>query len=187
MNTPLAFPDHWRIFPSGAGASEPMPLPANPRQDRTRILIAEDDPVSREVLALRLDQWGYEVVVTRDGQTALAELRKPDAPALAILDWMMPELTGVEICRRIREADKSIYVILLSARSQKEDLVEGLQAGADDYLVKPFEKGELHARIQVGLRIIGLQRALAQKVAQLELAVRGSSSLPAGIGGAPLV
>jgi DNA-binding response OmpR family regulator len=180
INKPIPFPDHWRIFAAPGEKTEQLPV-REVQPERTRILIAEDDPVSREVLALRLDQWGYDVVVTRDGMSALTEMRKADAPGLAILDWMMPEMTGIEICRRVREAERSIYIILLTARSQKEDVVEALRAGADDYLVKPFEKGELHARIQVGFRIINLQRALAQKVAQLEIALGTSNALPGSI------
>jgi CheY-like chemotaxis protein len=168
---PLQFPDHWRIFPGTAGEPEAVPSLAPTSGEKMRILIAEDDPVSREVLALRLNQWGYEVTVTRDGAAALSELRKPDAPMLAILDWMMPEISGVEICKRMRESNKTVYIILLTARNRTEDIVEALQAGADDYLVKPFEKDELHARIRVGQRIIGLQLALAQKVKELETAL----------------
>lgn len=181
-SVPLQFPDHWRIFPGVAATNETLPTAPESGREKTRILIAEDDPVSREVLALRLNQWGYQVVVTRDGEDALAELRKPEAPQLAILDWMMPGVTGVDICRRVREGEKSVYVILLTARSRKEDIVEALEAGADDYLVKPFEKDELHARIQVGLRIIGLQTALAEKVAQLEAALaKTAEGMPAPI------
>ncbi len=150
---------------------------------KTQILIAEDDRVSRELLALRLDQWGFRVIVTRDGASALEELRKADAPPIAILDWMMPELSGIDICRRMREANKLIYIILLTARDRKEDIVEGLQAGADDYLIKPFHKDELHARIQVGVRIIALQRALSLKIEKLEDARAEIRALRAGDNG----
>jgi len=97
-------------------------------------------------------------------------LRKKDAPVLAILDWMMPEMDGLEICRRIREVDRVLYIIMLSARGSKANLLEGLRAGADDYLVKPFDKDELHARILVGLRVMGLQAALMERVKVLEAA-----------------
>jgi CheY-like chemotaxis protein len=187
-SAPLQFPDHWRIFPGPSGEAERLPTLTPAEGEKTRLLIAEDDPVSREVLALRLNQWGYEVVVTRDGAAALAELRKPDAPMLAILDWMMPEISGVEICRRMREVNKTIYLILLTARNRTEDVVEALQAGADDYLVKPFEKDELHARIRVGQRIIGLQTALAEKVQELEAALgKGAESEIKHDPNAPLV
>jgi DNA-binding response OmpR family regulator len=135
---------------------------------KTRILVAEDDPISRELICTRLGKWGYEVVVTQDGTEAMTALRKKEAPSLAILDWMMPGMDGLEICRRVREVNPFVYIILLTARGSKENIVEGLGAGADDYLIKPFDKDELHARIQVGLRVIGLQAALADRVAGLE-------------------
>jgi DNA-binding response OmpR family regulator len=189
----IHFPDHWRIFgpeaevqPSSAAAPQPerkaLLDPVSVLVEKTPILIAEDDTVSRELLALRLDQWGFQVIVTRDGASALEELRKPEAPPLAILDWMMPGYTGVEICQKMREANKAIYLILLTARDRKEDIVEGLRAGADDYLIKPFHKDELHARIQVGVRIIALQRLLMGKIEKLNAAreelrkLRGDSS-----------
>lgn len=105
---------------------------------------------------------------TRDGSEAMTALRVKDAPKLAILDWMMPGMDGLEICRRLREADRVVYVILLTAKGGKESLVEGLNAGADDYLVKPFDKDELHARILVGLRVLALQAALSERIAELE-------------------
>lgn len=135
---------------------------------KTRILVAEDDPVSRELICARLGKWGYEVVVTHDGAEAMTALRTKDAPSLAILDWMMPGMDGLEICRRVREASPSVYIILLTARGRKEDIVEGLNAGADDYLIKPFDKEELHARILTGLRVIGAQAALADRLTVLE-------------------
>lgn len=137
---------------------------------KTRILVAEDDPVSRELISSRLIKWDYEPVVAHDGLEAINILRSNDAPALAILDWMMPGMDGLEVCRRVREVENVVYIILLTARSGKENLVEGLRAGADDYLSKPFDKDELHARIMVGLRVIGLQRALAERVKELETA-----------------
>lgn len=138
--------------------------------EKIRILVAEDDPVSRELISSRLTRWGYEVVVTNDGTEAMTILRGDAAPALAILDWMMPGMDGLEICRRMRDVEKLIYIILLTARSGKHDIVEGLKAGADDYLIKPFDKDELHARILVGLRVIGLQTALTERVRELEAA-----------------
>lgn len=134
---------------------------------KTSILIAEDDRICREVLACRLTQAGYRVVVTCDGESAIQELRKPDAPTVAILDWLMPGMDGPTICKRMRDANRSIYLILLTSRTSKKDVVEGLDSGADDYLVKPFENGELLARVKVGFRIIGMQRTLADQVAAL--------------------
>ena len=110
------------------------------------------------------------MVVTNDGADAMDVLRGPDAPLLAILDWSMPRMNGLEICRRLRERNKMIYLILLTANGSKEDIIEGLRAGADDYLVKPFHSEELHARILVGLRVISSQETLAARVQALELA-----------------
>jgi len=160
---PLVFTQPW-----------PLSLPPEPRSGGkeappgTRILVAEDDAVSRELICTRLEKWGYEVIATDDGMEAIMALRKKDAPTLAILDWMMPGMDGLEICRRIREVDRVLYIILLSARGSKANLLEGLRAGADDYLVKPFDKDELHARILVGLRVMSLQAALAERVKVLE-------------------
>jgi two-component system, cell cycle response regulator len=129
-----------------------------------RILIADDDLTSRTVLRGVLVRQGYEVEVTTDGESALAAMTTPSAPSVAILDWMMPGLTGPEVCRRIREAasDKPPYVILLTVRGEKADIVEGLEAGADDYLSKPFDPAELRARIEVGRRMVELQARLIE-------------------------
>jgi len=137
------------------------------------ILIAEDDPVSRKVLEKLLIKWGYEVVVTCDGRQAWQVLQRDDSPKLAILDWMMPELEGVDLCRKIREKEstKTTYIILVTAKGSKEDIVAGLQAGADDYLTKPINCDELRARVQVGRRILELQNSLAGRVRELEEAL----------------
>lgn len=138
-----------------------------------KILIAEDDPISRRVLAATLDKFGYEVEVASDGAQAWAMLQREDAPLLAILDWMMPELDGVEICRRVRliPAATPPYLILLTAKSGKEDVVAGLDAGANDYLTKPFHRAELRARVQVGAHVLELQKNLAERVRELEEAL----------------
>ena len=138
-----------------------------------RILIAEDDLVSRKMLEATLARWGYEVVITRDGEAAWEALQRPDAPGIAILDWMMPGLDGVEVCRRLRarQADDPTYVILLTAKGNTADVVSGLQAGADDYVVKPFDREELRARLQAGIRIVTLQTALSLRVRELEEAM----------------
>jgi DNA-binding response OmpR family regulator len=148
----------------------PLSLPPEPRAHppegstpKTRILVAEDDPISRELISARLKSWGYEPVIAQNGTEAIMALRKPDAPTLVILDWMMPGMDGLEICRRMREVDRQLYVILLTARGGKENLLEGLTAGADDYLVKPFDKDELQARILVGLRVMAMHSALARR------------------------
>lgn len=134
-----------------------------PRRER-RILIAEDDPVSRRLLQAFLAKWGYEVVSAVDGAEAASLLEKQDAPALAILDWMMPGVEGPEVCKRLRmHTDRPYtYVLLLTARSQKEDLLRGLESGADDYLTKPFDAQELRARLHVGQRILALESNLIE-------------------------
>ena len=137
---------------------------------KIRILVAEDDPVSRTLISTRLEKWGYEAVVANDGAEAMALLRRRDAPTLAILDWSMPQMDGLEICRRLREADRLAYVIMLTARSSNENMIEGLRGGADEYLVKPFDPEQLQTRILVGLRVMALQETLAARVRQLEAA-----------------
>jgi phosphoserine phosphatase RsbU/P len=135
-----------------------------------RILIAEDDATSRLVLVTVLKKWGHEVVVTCDGDQAWEALQAEDVPALAILDRMMPGVDGTELCKRARELDRAnpLYVILLTALGRKEDIVEGLEAGANDYVTKPFSNEELQARIHVAQRIIELQSALSERIEDLE-------------------
>ena len=135
------------------------------------IVIADDDPVSRELVSSTVTKWGFRAVVTQDGREAMAAIRAEEGPVVAILDWMMPGMDGLQVCKRVRETEKPVHIILLTVRAGKENLVEALEAGADDYLVKPFDKSELHARIHVGMRIISLQDALSSKVAELEKAV----------------
>jgi CheY-like chemotaxis protein len=138
-----------------------------------KILIAEDEPVSRRIIQSLVGKWGYEVVVTENGMEAWEALQREKGPLLAILDWMMPGMDGVEICRKVRQkADfKPVYIILLTARDHKEELAAGLRAGADDYITKPFDVRELRARIQVGQRVLVLQHALACRVKELEVAL----------------
>src|SRR5580692_11710582 len=129
-----------------------------------RILIADDSIVSRHLLDATLRKWGYEVVVACDGVEAWNVLQTEDAPKLAILDWVMPGLTGPEVCRRVREnakeKDTYTYILLLTSKSLKEDLIEGMESGADDYITKPFDQHELKVRLRSGTRIIDLQREL---------------------------
>lgn len=138
-----------------------------------RILIAEDDPVSCRVLTAHLTKWGHEVVVTRNGVEAFQTLQENGAPLLAILDWMMPGMDGAEICRQLRKDNNgsSVYIILLTSLNRKEDLIQGLEAGADDYLTKPFDQHELRMRLQAGARIMDLQNSLRQRVSELEEAI----------------
>ena len=123
-----------------------------------RILIADDDRMSTMMLGRTLEQWGFEVVVVHDGAAAWECIIGETPPALAIVDWMMPGLDGIELCRRIRATPPRapVYVILLTGRTSRQDLVASLEAGADDYLTKPFDPDELRARIHVGQRTLGL-------------------------------
>jgi two-component system, cell cycle response regulator len=127
-----------------------------------KILIADDSIVSRHLLEATLRKWGYDVMVACDGAEALELLQREDAPNLIILDWMMPGMTGVEVCRRIRERDSEpyTYILLLTSKSQKEDLIEGMEAGADDYITKPFDQNELQVRLRAGNRLVDLQAQL---------------------------
>lgn len=138
-----------------------------------RILIAEDDPVSRAALTHTLSGWGHEVIVTCDGLAAWTELQRDTAPKLALLDWMMPHVDGAEVCRRTQALARSepTYLMLVTGRQQKADIVAGLESGANDYVVKPFDRQELKSRIGVGQRVVELQRDLAHRVRQLEQAL----------------
>jgi phosphoserine phosphatase RsbU/P len=141
--------------------------------ERVRVLVADDDPVSRRLIQATLESWGHPVTVAQDGDIAWATLASPDAPRMAILDWMMPGMDGPEICRKARAGVQTagFYLILLSARDTRQDLLAGLEAGANDYLTKPFDQNELRARVGVGLRILELQKKLANRVIELELAM----------------
>jgi two-component system cell cycle response regulator len=149
-----------------------------------RILIADDSVVSRHLLDASLRKWGYDVVVACDGVEAWDYLQKDDAPKLAILDWVMPGLTGPEVCAKVREQAKTgknseyTYILLLTSKSLKEDLIEGMEAGADDYLTKPFDQHELQVRLRAGTRIIDLERALVEaREALREQATKDSLTL----------
>lgn len=126
------------------------------------ILVAEDDMIFRRLLEAALTGWGYRVTLARDGNEAWRALQSTDRPQLAILDWMMPGLEGIEVCRRLRasEGGMYVYVLLLTAKERKQDLVEGLRAGADDFLSKPFDHVELEARLRTGRRIVELEQRL---------------------------
>ncbi len=139
-----------------------------------KILVAEDDRVARRMLETVLAEWGYEVTAVADGVEALRELTRADAPQLAILDWIMPGLDGGEVCRRLRAEPNArlLYLIMLTVKSSRADVIAGLRAGADDYIAKPFDPGELEARLQVGRRMLSLERSLAARVGQLEDALR---------------
>ncbi len=134
-----------------------------------RALIAEDDAVSRRLLEATLVGLGYDVVSVEDGARAWDILRVEDGIQLAVLDWMMPGHDGIEVCRRLRQRGGAyVYVILLTAKDRTEDVVIGLDAGADDYVTKPFDPQELRSRLRAGERIVRLESGLAQKVRELE-------------------
>jgi diguanylate cyclase (GGDEF)-like protein len=129
-----------------------------------KILIAEDDFTSRSILTAVLKKWGFDPVVAEDGGAAWDVLQRPDAPRLILLDWNMPGMDGLEICRRLREigSGNPPYVILLTARDKKSDIVAGLKAGANDYVAKPYDNEELQARIRVGQRMLEMQSRLLE-------------------------
>jgi CheY-like chemotaxis protein len=137
------------------------------------VLIAEDEAASRRLLEATLRRWGHEVVVTVDGDAAWAALQRSDAPSVAILDWVMPGVEGVEICRRLhaRGSTTPPYLILLTANSERANVILGLEAGADDFMGKPFDPDELRARLIVAMRVVELRRKLAERVRELEEAI----------------
>jgi two-component system, cell cycle response regulator len=130
-----------------------------PGSSCNRVLVAEDDAMFRRILENWLGHWGYQVTLAEDGARAWAILQQDLPPQLLILDWMMPALSGLELCRMVRERDQIPYqyILLATAKDAKQDLVRGLEAGADDYLTKPFDKSELRARLRAGNRILTLQ------------------------------
>jgi diguanylate cyclase (GGDEF)-like protein len=140
-----------------------------------RILVAEDDPVSLRLLQAFLVEWGYQVTSVTDGEKALAVLQTPESPRLAILDWTMPGMDGIEVCREVRKRNKRpyIYILMLTAKAKKQDIVEGLESGADDYLIKPYDAHELRARLRAGRRILDLQEQLvsAHRLIEAEMSV----------------
>ena len=137
-----------------------------------RILIAEDDSISRKLIERSLQRLGFDSITAKNGEEAWRILNQPDSPSMAILDWMMPGMSGPEVCRRVREAahesddHRYKYLILLTAKSKQSDVSEGLRSGADDYLTKPFDLMELQCRLDVGKRVLALNRALEGKIEQ---------------------
>jgi signal transduction histidine kinase len=146
-----------------------------------KILIADDNHFYRCTLQATLTEWGYETQAVKDGKEAWEVLSRPEAPRMAILDWVMPGLDGAEVCRRVRtlKREEPTYLILLTARDGMENIITGLESGADDYMSKPFNREELRARLQVGMRIVGLQESLAARVTELEQALSGAQKLEA--------
>ncbi len=129
------------------------------------ILIAEDDVTTRTMLQAVLTKWGYEVIPAENGKEAFQKLLENDAPKLAVLDWEMPEMDGIELCRRLRQQERKapLYLILLTSRGEAGDIVQGLEAGADDYIAKPYDTTELQARVNVGRRMIALQNEMQKR------------------------
>ena len=127
-----------------------------------KVLIAEDDSVSSKILERYMTKWGYKIVITKNGEEAWQVIQDDKKISLAILDWMMPEIEGVELCRKIRQEkkEKYLYIILLTSKDRQEDIIEGFNAGADDYITKPFKYLELKARLKTGKRIIELTNKL---------------------------
>jgi DNA-binding response OmpR family regulator len=144
-----------------------------------QVLIAEDDRVTGEILARTLRRWNYEAIVVSDGEQAWERLRTAAEPTLAILDWMMPKMDGPDVCRRVRSelALANMYLLLVTARESRADVVAGLDAGADDYIIKPFDPEELRARVQVGIRVLTLQQKLAERVEELQTALSNVKQL----------
>jgi diguanylate cyclase (GGDEF)-like protein len=132
-----------------------------------KILIADDDPISRRLLEAALSEWGYDVLVTSEGSEAWEAIQQPEAPGLVISDWMMPHMDGLELCRKIRQMERTgyIYFIILTAKGRKEDLIESLEAGADDFLIKPFDREELKCRTRTGERIIEMEQRILKLAA----------------------
>jgi len=135
-----------------------------------KVLVADDDKINRQILTKLLEKWGYDSVVATDGDEAWQILQQEGAPRLALLDWMMPGRDGVQICREIRKRNGTFYtyILLVTAKFQKQEILEGLEAGADDYVTKPFDFGELRARLRTGQRVLELQEALLSTQERLQ-------------------
>jgi DNA-binding response OmpR family regulator len=166
---------------------EPVPAPTAPvslqivrplEEETIPIVIAEDDPVSRRLVTAVIEAGGFHTIVTNDGNEAMTALRAQEGACIAVIDWMMPGIDGAEICRRIRESGRHVYIIMVSARGTKTDTIEGIDYGADDYLVKPFDPNELLARVRVGLRVMKTQEALVKRVRALEGTVAEAGLMP---------
>jgi DNA-binding response OmpR family regulator len=138
--------------------------------NRLRLLIAEDEAVARRALEFMFQKVGYELRVVTDGPSAFNALKIDDTPTVAILDIMMPGISGIEVCKKVREISYRVppYLILLTVRGDREDVIHGLEAGADDYVTKPFDPAELQGRVKVGIRMVELQYNLASRVKELE-------------------
>jgi DNA-binding response OmpR family regulator len=143
------------------------------------ILIADDEHTSRSLLRRITEKLGHPAIVVDNGEDAWQAMQQPDAPQICLLDWMMPDLDGVEVCRRVRAISTVTppYIMLVTAKTDSNDIIHALNAGADDYLTKPVNAGELCARINVGIRLLTIQHALADKVYELERALADIKTL----------
>ena len=135
------------------------------------VLIAEDDPVSRRLVTAVVENGGFHTIVASNGEEAMTALREWDKPCVAVIDWMMPIMDGAAVCRQARARGKSVYIIMLTSRTSKEDIVEGMDNGADDYMAKPFDWDELLARIRAGVRHLESELALNARIEELNGAV----------------
>ncbi len=140
---------------------------------KIKTLVAEDDLTSRNILVAVLGKYDFDIIETVNGAQALAAMREANPPRLVILDWMMPEMTGIQVVRRIRaeHLENPPYIIMLTTKSERTDIIAGLDAGADDYLTKPFDIGELRSRVTVGRRVLDTQQRLATKIQELNQAL----------------
>ena len=144
-----------------------------------KVLVVDDDPVTAQMLGTLLLRWGYAVTTATSGGEAWVALQAPELPSLVLLDWLMPDLSGLEICRRMR-ADRrfdAVYIIMVTRLAETERLVEGLAAGANDYVAKPFQTPELRARVNVGVRMVQLHSELRERIRQLEAALAENHQL----------
>lgn len=172
----LAEPSARTAVSAGVGVCNPIPVgqkESGKQESRMKILLAEDSLVYQHLISGHLKEWGFDLQIAKDGAKAWELLQAPDAPRLALLDWVLPKIEGIELCRRIRmvqgQSDYT-YIVLLTGKEGKDDLVEGMRSGADDYLQKPFHPPELEARLLVGKRILDLQRELVSARESLRVA-----------------
>lgn len=165
----IRFKPDWDV--PAASPARPVLRVFDPSDANVPVVIAEDDPVSRSVVTAMIEKAGFPIIVTKDGNEAMTAFEGREKPCVAVVDWMMPGLDGPEVCRRLRESGKDVYIIMLTARGGRDDALQGFDAGADDYMVKPFDREELLARVRTGIRQLNAHAALVARVQELEGAV----------------